>query len=321
MPPAGNRPEFPRQPQEWGVARSPILARLATYAVIALLILPVGCRSTRSNNRYELIEAELRTRTQELEETRAELTRLRVLQGDYGYTPGPMPVGGPVCLPGSPAYHSGLGGSAPPVYVQDISLGTGTGGVDDDGLPGDESLQIVLVPKDEDGSAVKVPGRLEIEALEINTEGMKLPIGRWEISAESLRKSWRSGLLSSGYFVPLAWDKPPQFPKVRIVARFITPDGTPFETDKDIVVRPLPDNLAGRPRPKPIRTIPIPADQLRAPPTHEGPNSPRIPPQGVPELPFPGEASSRYGSEESATPAARMGKPRSRSADLPPSLP
>ncbi len=49
-----------------------------------------------------------------------------------------------------------------PAYipVKEIVLARGTGGVDEDGVPGDEGLMVVVVPKDEDGAAVKVPAKV-----------------------------------------------------------------------------------------------------------------------------------------------------------------
>ncbi|MGL6094951.1 MAG: hypothetical protein ACRC7O_03990, partial [Fimbriiglobus sp.] len=51
---------------------------------------------------------------------------------------------------------------------------------------------------------------------------------------------WKSGLLSTGYMVPLQWDRPPTTARVRLTVRFTTLDGRDFEADKDVTVRPLP---------------------------------------------------------------------------------
>src|SRR5437764_5205383 len=109
--------------------------RLAACGLICLFTLPLsaGCKS---NNRYELIEAELRTRERELEDTRAQLDQSRNLLRAYeaaqqrGASPGPgaQPGGGGVYLP-----------------VKEIAIGRGTGGVDEDRRPGDEGLMVVIV--------------------------------------------------------------------------------------------------------------------------------------------------------------------------------
>src|SRR4029453_13933546 len=71
--------------------------------------------------------------------------------------------GWPVGLP-----PAGAGAPSAPVtarsnMVKEVQLGRGTGGLDQDGLPGDEALLIVLVPKDVDGSAIKAPGNLVVQ--------------------------------------------------------------------------------------------------------------------------------------------------------------
>src|SRR5918995_1270196 len=50
-----------------------------------------------------------------------------------------------------------------------------------------------------------------------------------EVSLGQLRRTWRSGLLSSGYFVPLQWERPPTTARMRLVARLTTLDGRDYE--------------------------------------------------------------------------------------------
>lgn len=221
----------------------------------------MGCRGIgKPDSKYDLLTAELRTRERELRDAEAELQHLRLLNQAYQRQLQAPPVW-------APSFHSEAG--APALPLRDISLGTGTGGIDSDQQPGDESLMVVVVPRDGDGAAVKVPARVTVSAFEITREGLKAPIGRWEVAPEQLRRTWKSGLLSSGYFVPLQWDKPPGTEKVRLVARLTTLDGREYEADKDVTVRPL----AG--------IVPT------APPTVlPSPSAPHLP-RGVEELPPP----------------------------------
>jgi hypothetical protein len=69
---------------------------------------------------------------------------------------------------------------------------------------------------------------------------MKKPLSSWEISAADLRRTWKTGLFSTGYFVVLPWKCPPSTEKMRVVAQFETADGHLYETDKDITIRLLP---------------------------------------------------------------------------------
>ena len=207
-------------------ARSPRLCsrRRLSAALIPIAIVSVlftGCRSG-SDKRYDLIEAELRTRERELADAQAELNSVRAIRQ----------MQAPACAPDGTTVGRGP-------MASDISLGIGTGGYDADGKPGDEGLQVILVPKDDDGSAIKTPGRLVVAAYSITRDGTKSPVGLWEIPAEKLRVYWQTGLLSTGYKLALQWHQSPASEKVRVVAQLTTLDGKVYETDKDITVRPM----------------------------------------------------------------------------------
>ncbi len=201
----------------------------------------VGCKQidkiTKPNEKQEFLEAELRTREREVLELRAENQQLKQLTDIYqrqGGGPSDI-ITGPVAIPTGMTSTSG---STP--LVSTMTLGTGTGGRDDDGRPGDETLQVVIVPKDLDGTAIKVPGKATVTAFEFTKEGAKIPIGRWDVAAEDIRRSWKGGLIASGYFVPLQWDQAPVSDKIRVAVRFTTNDGRSYEADKDVFVKPLP---------------------------------------------------------------------------------
>src|SRR4029453_7674189 len=103
----------------------------------------------------------------ELADTRVQLDQARNLVRAYEAAQqrgAPVPTGAGVLLP-----------------VKEITISRGTGGVDEDGAPGDEGLLVVISPKDEDGSAVKVPARALVAAWEITPAGLKTPIGSWSI--------------------------------------------------------------------------------------------------------------------------------------------
>ncbi|MCS6866812.1 MAG: hypothetical protein RMJ56_08780 [Gemmataceae bacterium] len=277
--------------------------RSAGLVALLLVAFSGGCRSTQ---RYEHIEAELRTRERELAETRAELEQARNLLRAYDATRQRQ----------LPAASS----SGPFLPIQEITIGRGTGGVDDDGATGDEGILVVIVPKDEDGSAIKVPASATIAAWDISPAGLKTPIGTWEIPADRLRRTWKSGLFSTGYFVAVPWQTPPANDRVRIAVRLVTPDGRAYEADRDIRVKPPmplrdrgPDHLL--PYPQPAPTAPHSPRGPNAPPGHS-PNPGRPQPL-LPESPPPGVPSTiPPGTEELPPPA-----PLDRGARLQPPIP
>ena len=239
---------------------SPSWFRLFCPLLTACCLLPAGCRGIgKPDTKYDLLEAELRTRERELTEARAELTHLRLLNQTY------QRQGAPPAAFTDPSFLPGPAG-VPTLPLRDVTLGNGTGGVDDDGRPGDESLMAVVVPRDDDGAAVKVPARLVVFAYEVSPEGLKMPIGKWDVPPEQLRATWRGGVFGSGYFVPLQWDRLPRTHRVRISVRLITLDGREFEADKDVTVRPLPGGLPPGPPPDvPELPPPSPAARLLLP--------------------------------------------------------
>ena len=248
-----------------GSRRAPSAIRSAFRFPRSALILALcltflaGCR----NQRGQLVEAELRTRERELRETKADLQRAelvnealeRELQATRCAQPPAATVAreGPGCVVG----------------LRDITLATGTGGVDEDGVRGDEALQVVVVPRDEDQSPVKALGTLTVNVFEITPEGLKVPLSTWEVPAVQLRPTWRSGLFSTGYHVTLPWKTPPTRERLRVVADFRLPDGRNFDADKDVNIRPPGCGLPKRTLP-PAQVVP-PAPEVLPPPQPTGP--------------------------------------------------
>jgi hypothetical protein len=235
-----------------------------------------GCRS-----RSDLVEAELRTRENEVHQLRSDLQRSEMFNHALGHEifdrGGVLPY--PVSPDGSVAVMTNM--------VKEIVLGRGTGGVDDD-KPGDVALMVVVVPKDVSGSDIKAPGSLIVQVSEIGANGVKAPLSRWDIPALELQKMWRSGLLASGYHVKLPWKVYPTTERIRVAVRLTTlPDNRVFEADKDVTIKLMP---GVQPRPMPA------AD--------EPPFSPRVPLEALP-LSEPG-VNFNSGARAPREPAARI---------------
>jgi hypothetical protein len=229
---------------------------------LAAALAVTGCRSPRS----DLVEAELRTKDRQLREVEGELLFNKSMNESLEHA-----LRERQCAPGPPpTFRAGFGPS-----IKDVQLGRGTGGIDEDNRPGDEGILVVVVPRDVDTSPVKVAGTLKVAAFEVTTEGLKIPLSSWDVSATELRKSWRTGLLSSGYHVSLPFQRFPTNPKVRIIATFLPLEGGIYEAEKDVTVRlstemrPCPPNelLPPTPTPGPSGNLTLP------PPTPLSPTS------------------------------------------------
>ena len=157
--------------------------------------------------------------------------------------------------------------------LQKIVLGRQTGGYNSGDKPVDEALQVVIEPQDPDGHAIKAPGTLTVQAVEINAEGLKRPLSTWYVTEEQMRRNWRSGLFTTGYFVVLPWQSWPTTDKLRVVAQFTLADGRQFEADKDVTVhlppqhRAIPTNGSNSPEGIPLPTpTPTPTPRKVEPP-------------------------------------------------------
>ncbi len=119
-----------------------------------------------------------------------------------------------------------------------------TGGLDRDGIEGDELLSAVVVPHDADGELVKIPGEIEVEAYDLSREGEQKQIGRWRYGTDSCRELWHSGFLGSGYLVRVPWAEKPQSNRIMLRAKLTTTDGRVFETSEPVDITP-PEQTPG----------------------------------------------------------------------------
>ena len=214
--------------------------------MLPLFFLSIGCR-----NKTDLVETQLRTKEMMYrevmeEQRRAEAQILSMHREIEALRQGAKTT------PEQAAQTFGL---------KRIVLGRATGAFDHDNLPGDEVLQVVVEPRDESDHAIKSPGCLQILALEITPQGVKMPLCAWDIGPDQLRKSWKQGLLSTGYTLILPWKNLPTTEQVRVIVRFITPDQRMYEADKDIKVRLVPGAAQRRMELMP-EGAPMPAPEL-----------------------------------------------------------
>ncbi len=178
-----------------------------------------------------------------------------------------------------------------------------TAGVDRDGVPGDEGLTAVVAPHDAEGELVKLPGRLELEVLDLSRPRGEQRIGRWAYSVEESRELWHAGFMSSGFQVDVPWQGTPASQDLVLHARFTTIDERRFDVQTELRINPpavatrrtrAVSSRGGYPRlldgPEPNRQIPgapvrspdvLPANRIGEPRRiPEGPAIPRPLPEG-----------------------------------------
>jgi hypothetical protein len=225
-----------------------------------LLFLPILCISAGCRNKTDAVEAELRSREkmyqdalrdQQLSEARIDSLQreVEVLRKGARITPEQ---------------------AASTFGLKRIALGRSTGGRDSDNLPGDELLEVVVEPRDESDHTIKAPGSLQIYALEVSPSGVKTPLCMWDIGPEELRKSWKQGLLSTGYVLTLPWKVLPTTETVRVIVQLTTSDQRRYQVDKDIKVRLVPGAVPKRveemmvPGPPEVGPVLVPTGRVTA---------------------------------------------------------
>lgn len=203
--------------------------RFRSFIYLGAVLLPVvslpACRSSGKDK----LETTIRARDQRIYELQNDVDKLAgynlALQTEVRATRG---------LPGPTANDPFT-----PLYpVRSLVVGRSTTAIDDDRLPGDEGLQVVLEPRDSDGRLVRAPACATVMVMEVDGQGLKSPIGTWDFTAEQLRASWKQGLLTSGYVLTLGWQTIPRSSRVKIMASFTLEDGRRFEAEKDLSIKP-----------------------------------------------------------------------------------
>ncbi len=128
-----------------------------------------------------------------------------------------------------------------------LKLGKLTGGGDlDRGKPGDEGLQIYLVPIDQEGDEIKAAGSFVFEAFDL-AKGGEVRLGRWEIPTAQASKKWLGNALQYGYIFELPWQTVPSAEEVTIRTTFTDElTGRTFTAQKPVRVD-LPRSPATHP--------------------------------------------------------------------------
>lgn len=216
-------------------SRPAAVRRSLAMAALALSLVLGGCRSN------DLLENELRARDFQYRELLDELKKSEFHNEALQRELQAIRQGRPL----SPEQ------AAQTFTLKRITLGFLTKGIDNDKVPGDEALQVVVEPRDGEDHIIKAPGSIQVIAQEVSPEGVKFPLATWDLGASQVRQHWKQGLIGSGYQFTLPWQQWPKFENIRVTVRFVLPDNRVFEADKDVKLRLPPRDLLPRPAPAP----------------------------------------------------------------------
>jgi len=216
------------------------------------LLLSAGCLGSRGN--VELLEAKLRQQQdladrfqRQLAQTQSELTlaqqdadSLRKQMVDRGEHP------------------------LPQEYTQNLFQVAGlqfkpllTGGRDRDGQPGDDVLIALIAPYDEHGDVVKLPGSLEVEALDMTRPEEERQVAHRVFSPQETKALWKSGFLASGFQCEVPWQQSPASDELLLHARLSTADGRQFDATHTIHVQPAEGAESPRRLATPLEARPV----------------------------------------------------------------
>lgn len=213
------------------------MLRSLPIGIAAWILSGLGCASRgnlealesqlrRQEDQIYAVQTQLAQSESELALARKEAENLRVQLSERGH---------PTLLPEQSQLLNRITG----VRVQRYF----SGGLNRDGAAGDDLLNVVVVPHDEDGESLKWPGEVEIEAIDLTAPEDEQHLGVWRFSSEEVARSWQSGL-TSGFQFRMPWQNPPASENIVLHARFRTLDGRQFGTSAEIRVTPDPEVVA-----------------------------------------------------------------------------
>lgn len=105
--------------------------------------------------------------------------------------------------------------------VQEIRLGTHTGGVDLDGKPGHDAMKVFIMPADQEGSILKVPGEVLIQLYDLAAPESQNLVAEHRFDIDQTGKAWSSGFLAYHFSFTCGWKSPPKHDEITVRAAFL----------------------------------------------------------------------------------------------------
>ncbi|MDB5298781.1 MAG: hypothetical protein JWO87_444 [Phycisphaerales bacterium] len=122
-----------------------------------------------------------------------------------------------------------------------LKFGRFTGGYQiDRGKPGDQGVQVYIVPADENAMSIQAAGSFVVEAFDL-ADPHDTRLGRWTWDTVQAKKEWREFLVDYTYVLKCPWQRVPAHPDVTIRVTF-TDELThiPYSAEHVVHVKPPP---------------------------------------------------------------------------------
>lgn len=191
-----------------------------------------GCRLTSSADHVEKLESHIRTQDstirsleQNLTDTRNELESIRRQRSEMIAASRQSSE-----ISSTPAFRSAS------ITRLDINRLL-SGGLDRDGIPGDETITILVTPRNSSGEAVRTDGRLEIELLDFTRPAEEQRIAHWQWTEEETAQAWYAGVFGDGFRLTAPMPQLPMTGQVTVHARFFTVDNQQFDVVSPLLLR------------------------------------------------------------------------------------
>jgi hypothetical protein len=163
-------------------------------------------------------------------------------EGFRGDSPPPGTAGGSSRRGENPSAESGDVNIDPPslpsdLNVASIGLHRNTGGWNNDGMPGDEGVFVLLEPRNQHGQVVPTIGAVSLVLIDPAIDGEGGRYARWDFTAQDSAALYRPAAAGSnaGLHFELAWpDVPPAHERMKLFVRFTTEDGRRLQAERDI---------------------------------------------------------------------------------------
>ena len=173
--------------------------------------------------------------------------RARGLSGEPGRLPESSVPAAPLAAPPGrpfrvvPVGALAIAASADSAKVQSITLHRLlTGGLNVDGLPGDEGISVVIEPRDAQGNIVAAAGAVSLLVLDPALPRDRARVARWDLSARDVAGTFRRlALGASGITLELPWPAAaPQHGRLELFVRFTTSDRRELEAHQQLELTP-----------------------------------------------------------------------------------